>query len=99
MPKKQLSLNYTLDELVQKFLADVDFQQRRDFWKKERFPTLPDFQTLTLQFIHGACDLDTFRQEFSSLLRRKNRWGADGPSFMMEINKLGKYHNVAGERL
>ena len=93
----------TLDDIVQAYLADTEFQQTRQILRDKRNASIPALQTVTRQFINGEVDLQGFRARLERTLRAGEDWGATGTGFMMELNKLGKYHDehdpIAGTEL
>lgn len=86
----------TLHDVVQAYLADKDFQQSRDLLRQKRDASIPHLQAVTQQFIHGDINLQLFRSQLEKTLRSGEDWGATGFGFMMELNKLGKYHDEKG---
>ena len=83
----------TLDEVAQTYLADTEFQKERQYLLERRNASLPNLQAVTLKFIRAEIDLQSFRTQLEKTLRAGEDWGATGYGFMMELNKLGKYHD------
>ncbi len=84
----------TLDDLVQEYLMD-EFKQESDadLWvQRER--QLPALRAILLRFIDGEIGLKVLRDQLQVELTPKDPlWGTSGVGFMMELNKLIKYHD------
>lgn len=89
-------MNDTLDELAKAYLADEEYQRPRQNLLKIRNESIPALQALTLRFVHAEINLQEFRAQLDRTLRTGEDWGARGLGFMMELNKLGKYHDDKG---
>ena len=83
----------TLDEVVQAYFADTEFQKTRQYLLERRNASIPNLQAVTLKFIRAETNLQNFRVQLERTLRAGEDWGAMGAGFMMELNKLAKYHN------
>jgi len=96
-------MKVTLLDVVQAYFEDHEFQQQRSSLATKRDASIPKLQEVTLQFIHAVLDMKTFCSQLDKALRLEDDWGATGFGFMMELNKLNKYHNetstVAEEHL
>jgi MoxR-like ATPase len=88
----------TLHEVVQAYLADDEFQKNRELLRQQRDASIPHLQAVTQRFIRGETHLQTFRSQLEKTLRSAEDWGATGFGFMMELNKLGKYHDEKGDQ-
>jgi len=86
-------MDVTLDEVVKAYLDDAEFQRTRQELLKTRNASIPTLQALTLRFVHAEINLQEFRAQLERTLRAGEDWGATGFGFMMELNKLGKYHD------
>lgn len=86
----------TLHDVVQAYLADNDFQKTREVLRQKRDDSIPSLQGVTQRFIQGDINLQAFRSQLEKTLRSTEDWGATGFGFMMELNKLGKYHDANG---
>ena len=89
-------MDVTLDEIVNTYLDDAEFQRPRQNLLTIRNASIPALQTLTLRFIHAEINLQEFRGQLERTLRAGEDWGARGLGFMIELNKLGKYHDDKG---
>lgn len=83
----------TLQEIAQTYLADTEFQRTRQQLLLSRNQSIPALQAVTLRFVRGETNLQSFRGQLERTLRAGEDWGATGFGFMMELNKLGKYHD------
>src|SRR5260221_2772089 len=86
----------TLHDVVQAYLADMSYQERYQQDRATRDATVPRYRDIISRFTSGETDLQTFRTQLSSHTRELKYWGAQGPGFMMAINKLSKYHDENG---
>jgi hypothetical protein len=89
-------MDVTLDEVVNAYLDDAEFQRPRQNLLTIRNASIPALQALTLRFIRAEINLQEFRAQLDRTLREGEDWGARGLGFMMELNKLGKYHDDTG---
>jgi hypothetical protein len=89
-------MSITLEEVIQNYLADTEFQQLRIQRAARRDASIPQLQAITNSFIQAETDIQSFRIQLEKALRVGEDWGALGFGFMMELNKFGKYHNDAG---
>lgn len=89
---RHMAINLT--SVVRTYLEDTSFQEesRRIIAKRE--VSIPTFKKIVTQFVENITDLKTFRQQLDTALHTEHDWGARGVSFLMEINKLVKYHAV-----
>ncbi|HVB25618.1 MAG TPA: hypothetical protein VNG51_27015 [Ktedonobacteraceae bacterium] len=87
---------FALDEVAQQYLDDVDFQKTRQNLVQRRDDSIPTFQTITARFVRGESNLNTFCNQLQNVLTSGEDWGANGFGFMMELNKLKKYHDEQG---
>src|SRR5260221_1677247 len=83
----------TLDEVAQAYFADAEFQKTRQRLLITRNESIRSLQAVTLRFIRRETNLQSFRAQLERTLRAGEDWGATGFGFMMELNKLGKYHD------
>ena len=81
----------TLDMIVQEYLNDTKFQEERRNVTAKRNASLGTLRNIVLRFIHSEANLNQFRDELK-ILHTLKEWGASGTGFLMEINKLAKYH-------
>jgi|SRR5690348_6582912 hypothetical protein len=86
-------MEITLSDIVQAYLEDQAFQQHWSSLATKRDASIPKLQDVTLQFIHAELDMKTFCPQLDKALRQEDDWGATGFGFMMELNKLNKYHS------
>ncbi len=89
-------MDVTLDEVVKAYLDDAAFQKTRQALLIARNESIPSLQAVTLRFIREESNLQEFRTQLERTLRTGEDWGANGFGFMMELNKLGKYHDDKG---
>ena len=89
-------MDVTLNEVVKTYLADEEYQRPRQNLLKMRNESIPALQALISRFVHAEINLQEFRTQLERTLRAGEDWGATGLSFMMELNKLGKYHDDKG---
>jgi MoxR-like ATPase len=85
----------TLNELVDKYLADTDFHSARHLVTTKRDDHIDSLQAVTKSFINKELDLQTFCQQLDNVLATTEDWGARGFGFMVELNKFNKNHNDA----
>jgi len=89
-------MDLTLHDVVQAYIADSDFQMKREVLRKKRDDSIPPLQGVIQRFIQGEINLQIFRSQLDKTLHSTDDWGALGFGFMMELNKLGKYHDEHG---
>jgi AAA domain (dynein-related subfamily) len=89
-------MDVTLNEVVKTYLADEEYQRPRQNLLKMRNESIPALQALISRFVHAEINLQEFRAQLDRTLRTGEDWGARGLGFMMELNKLGKYHDDKG---
>lgn len=82
-----------LPDIVQAYLKDQEFQQHWSSLAIKRDASIPKLQDVTLRFIRAELDMKTFCLQLEKTLRSDEDWGATSFGFMMELNKLNKYHN------
>jgi len=85
-----------LHDVVQAYLADTDYQKEWELRRQKRDASIPLLQAVVQRFIRGETDLQIFRSQLEKSLRATDYWGAMGFGFMMELSKLGKYHDEHG---
>jgi hypothetical protein len=83
----------TLDEVVQAYYADTEYQKIRPSLVEKRNASLPKLQAVIQLFLNTETDLQNFRVQLDRTLHAGEDWGATGMGFMMELNKLVKYHD------
>src|SRR5216683_2865774 len=85
-------MTVNLASVVDTYLKDTDFQDasRRIIAKREA--SIPTLKRIVTEFVDGLTDLKSFRELFDKALHTEDDWGATGTGFLMEINKLAKYH-------
>lgn len=86
-------MTLTLDEVVQKYLADEMFQQERERITYERQKTLAPLQMTIARFVRGSLNLQQFRIQLEQTLNTWDDWGTSGIGFMMQLNILRKHHD------
>jgi len=86
-------MGVTLSDIVQAYFEDQEFQQHWSSVATKRDASIPKLQEVTLQFVHAELDMKTFCPQLDKALRLEDDWGATGFGFMMELNKLNKYHS------
>ena len=91
-----MATTFALDEVAERYLDDGDFQKTRQNLVQLRNDTIPTFQEITGRFIRGESSLNTFCNQLQNTLSSGEDWGANGFGFMMELNKLKKYHDEQG---
>jgi hypothetical protein len=89
-------MDVTLNEIANTYLADEEYQRPRQNMLTIRNASIPALQALTLRFVRAEINLQEFRAQLDRTLRAGDDWGATGLGFMMELNKLGKYHDDKG---
>ncbi len=85
-----------LELVVQTYLDDT---ATLDNWRdtaKSRAASLATLAPIVRQFVDGAIDLNTARQQIDQALRTTDSWGANG-HWMQTLNKLARNHGAAGE--
>lgn len=88
-------MTVSLASVVRLFFSDIDFLEQRRADTRARDQHIPAVRQITERFISEEIDLATFREEIDGALREET-WGARGTGFLMELNKLTKYHDKAG---
>jgi len=81
----------TLDMIVQEYLNDTKFQEERQTLIAKRNASISTLRSIVLRFIHSETNLNQFRDDLK-VLHQMKEWGASFTGFLMEINKLAKYH-------
>ena len=79
-----------LDIIVEAYIQDREFSQKRQAVAEKRKATLAYYNTAVHQFVNGTYGLDEFRSALKTLYQDTS-WSAHG-TFLMELNKLAKYH-------
>lgn len=88
-------MTVSLASLVRTFFNDTDYLEERRADTRARDQHIPVVRQIAERFIREEIDLATFREEIDRALREE-RWGARGTGFLMELNKLAKYHDKDG---
>ena len=83
----------TLEQVAQKYLEDTEFHEGRRGLPERRNESIPALQAITQRFIRAETNFQSFRSQLQTTLSTGEQWGANGFGFMMELNKLGKYHD------
>jgi MoxR-like ATPase len=83
----------TLDDVAGAYLADTEYLQTLQIVREKRDASIPALQAITYQFIRGESNLQGFRTQLQNALSKGEDWGANGWGFMMELHKMGKYHD------
>src|SRR6266852_6913984 len=86
-------MGITLPDVVQAYFEDQEFQQQWSSLATKRDASIPKLQDVTLRFIRAELEMKTFCSQLEKTLRSDEDWGATSFGFMMELNKLNKYHN------
>ncbi|HEY4036867.1 MAG TPA: AAA family ATPase [Ktedonobacteraceae bacterium] len=86
-------MEVTLPDIVQAYLEDQEFQQRWSSLATKRDASIPKLQDVTLRFVRAELAMKAFCSQLEKTLRSDEDWGATSFGFMMELNKLNKYHN------
>ena len=77
-----------LDMIVQNYLNDTNFfEQWQQEYIKPRAETILVYRDIVERFVANKINLAELRDELK-ILHKHPFWGAKGPSFLMEINKL-----------
>jgi len=81
-----------LASIVDTYIKDTNYQDnsRRIIAKREA--SIPTLKRILTQFIEDLADLETLREQIEKVLYTEEDWGATGPGFLMELNKLAKNH-------
>src|SRR5260370_418819 len=80
-----------LDMIVQEYLNDTKFQEERQTLIAKRNASIGTLRSIVLRFINSETNLNQFRDDLK-VLHQMKEWGASFTGFLMEINKLAKYH-------
>ncbi|GAC1631511.1 MAG: hypothetical protein NVS4B9_23760 [Ktedonobacteraceae bacterium] len=83
----------TLEEVAQKYLEDTEFHEERRGLREKRNASISALQAITQRFIRAETNFQSFRAQLQSTLSTGEDWGANGFGFMMELHKIGKYHD------
>jgi hypothetical protein len=86
----------TLDDVAGAYLADAEYQHSLQIVRDKRDASIPQLQAITRRFIRGETNLQSFRKQLQNTLSTGEDWGATGFGFMMELHKMGKYHDEHG---
>jgi hypothetical protein len=81
-----------LASIVRTYLEDKEFQDESAKTLEARNNTLPTLKGVITKFIDGTLDIYAFRDNLDKALLTRDVWGVRGTDFLMEINKLAKYH-------
>lgn len=81
-----------LDSVAQIYSEDTAFRDdsRRVIAKREA--SIPTLKHILTQFVDDFADLEKLRDQVEKALYTEEDWGATGPGFLMELNKLAKNH-------
>lgn len=80
-----------LDTIVQTYIQDTKFSQKRKFIAGQRRASIPYYNTIVHKFVKGIYNLDEFREALKTL-NQDTFWGARSYNFLMELNKLANNH-------
>lgn len=80
-----------LEDIAVAYLNDQTFQASRHRAVESRDASLPALGKAVQDFV-GGTSIQAFRDQLEKILRAGEDWGATGFGFMMELNKLIKYH-------
>ncbi len=83
----------TLDEVVQTYLADTEWQKQTKERAAQHDASIPIMQSITQQFISQEINLQEFTTKLGKALSTHAPWGARNFSFITELHKLCKYHD------
>ncbi|GER90546.1 hypothetical protein KDW_47080 [Dictyobacter vulcani] len=83
----------TFNEIVTAYLADHDYIEGRKQKASLRDANLPALHSTVQSFVQAEISLKTLMAQLTTILHNQEDWGATGFGFMMEMNKLNKYHN------
>ncbi len=85
----------SLDTIVQTYLNDTEYLDEQRRITQSRDNSLPTLRKILVPFIEETIDLRAFREQIDKALSPpRENWGARGTDFLMELNKLVKYHTV-----
>ena len=82
----------SLNALVQTYLDDKEFQEENRRIIQSRDDSLPTFKRIMNQFIDRTITFSSFREQIDKSLLTRDNWGLRGMDFLMELNKLAKFH-------
>src|SRR5437588_108421 len=86
----------TLESIVQMYLSDTAFHDEQRTIADKRNASIAPIRAIILRFINGYATLAQFCDELK-VLYKMQEWGASGPDFLMEMNKLNIHHTNQGE--
>ena len=89
-------MTVTLDEVVSAYLGDISYQKDQRELVHRRNETLPQIQSVVHDFLQRRCNIYVLRQKLDVPRELMGAWFAQGPGFMMELNKFAKNHNDTG---
>jgi hypothetical protein len=85
----------SFDTIVQTYLNDSEYLDEQKRITQSRDNSLPTLRKILVPFIEETIDLKAFREQIDKALSPpRENWGARGTDFLMELNKLVKYHTV-----
>ncbi|MEO7019126.1 MAG: hypothetical protein ABI234_03135, partial [Ktedonobacteraceae bacterium] len=82
-----------IQTLVQTYLADSTAQADQQDRIQRRATNIAQLRAITQRFITRQINLAAFRTELETELHSGEDWGATGPGFLMNMNKLVKSHH------
>src|SRR5450432_2770094 len=85
------SVMTSLEDVVQEYLQDTEFQLEWQVVAKERRASIPRYQPTVSKFIDGTYTLHEFRNALKTLYQDKS-WGASSSGFLMVLNQLANNH-------
>src|SRR2546429_6829737 len=83
-----------LAAVVKIYFEDTSFQDESRKIIAQRDASIPTFRKIVTEFADEVTDLRTFCQQIGTALRTEHNWGATGPGFLMELNKLARYRGA-----
>jgi|SRR5947209_19972910 len=84
-------MTINLASIVDTYLNDTAFQANSQRIIAKRENSILTFKRIVTQYLDASIDIKTFREQIERALRTEEDWGATGPGFLMEMNKLAKY--------
>src|SRR5215467_16316509 len=85
-------MTINLATVVDTYFKDTDNQDSLRRVVARREASIPVLKRTVTQFVERSTDLNTFREQLDKALHTEEDWGATGTGFLMELNKLAKYH-------
>lgn len=83
----------TQDDIVERYLADAEWQRYVQVRKRGRDTTLPELRAITQRFTRAEASLRTFRDQLDAIIREQEHWGLQGRGFMGTLSLFVKYHD------